>query len=378
MNELKQFLGPVFFGNTLWQWTIAGAVALAVLVALWFVRQLIRSQYKRLAATPETELMEMPLKVVSRTTSGFILIAGVFAGLQIVVLPPRLGKAALTIFTIAAFWQIGLWASTAVLASLERRAQREMTVNRAAAGTIGILSFMARVTIWALVLMLTLDNLGIEIKPLLAGMGIGGIAVALAAQNVLGDLFASLAITLDRPFVVGDALSVDTFSGTVEYIGVKSTRLRGTDGEQIIMPNANLMSSRMRNNSRLRERRVAFTISLNQETPPAKLAKIPSLFRSFIEAEQNTRFDRSHFAKITATSFDFETVYVVTTSDYGRYMDIQQAVNLKILEALARDGIMLAAPVQTLRLDRGGDDAVLVRRPDDDRDPSDGSRPTPG
>jgi small-conductance mechanosensitive channel len=362
MNELKEFLDPIFFGNTLWQWTIAGAVALGVLIVLWFVRSMIRSQYKRFAATPEAELMEMPLKVASRTTALFILIAGIFAGLQVVELPEKLYKAALTIFTIAAFWQIGLWASTAVIASLERRAQREMTVNRAAAGTIGILSFMARVTIWALVLMLTLDNLGIQIKPLLAGMGIGGIAVALAAQNVLGDLFASLAITLDRPFVVGDALTVDTFSGTVEYIGVKSTRLRGTDGEQIIMPNSNLMSSRMRNNSRLRERRVAFTISLSHETRPDELAKIPAVFRSFIEAEKNTRFDRSHFARITATSFDFETVYFVTTSDYGRYMDIQQSINIKILEALAQDGIMLAAPIQTLRLDRGAEfDSTLAR-----------------
>jgi small-conductance mechanosensitive channel len=353
MDELRQILDPIFFGNTLWRWTIAGLIALGVIAALWFVRQLIAAQYKRLAATPETELMELPLKVASRTTLLFLLITGLFAGLQAVVLPDTLARLALTIFTIAAFWQAGLWATTAVLASLERRAQREMTVNRAAVGTLGILGFMARVTIWALVLMLTLDNLGIEIKPLIASLGIGGIAVALAAQNVLGDLFASLAITLDRPFVVGDALAVDNFSGTVEYIGVKSTRLRGTDGEQIIIPNSNLMSSRMRNHSRLRERRVLLTISLSQESPPAKLAKIPAMLRGFIEAEKDTRFDRSHFAKITPTSFDVETVYFVTTSNYARYMDIQQAINLKILEALAADGIMLATPMQTLRLERG-------------------------
>lgn len=353
MEDIKEFLDPTFLGNTLWHWTIAGTVAVCVAAILWFVRGLARRQYAKLAATPENELLELPLKVASRTATLFILIAALFAGLQTVQLPARLFAAALTIFTIAAFWQTGLWATTAVLASLDRRANREMAVNRAAAGTIGILGFMARVTIWAIVLMLTLDNLGIEIKPLLASLGIGGIAVALAAQNVLGDLFASLAITLDRPFVVGDALAVDGFSGTVEYIGVKSTRLRGTDGEQIIMPNSNLMSSRMRNHSRLRERRVAFTLSLNQETPPAKLAKIPALLRSLIQEQPDTRFDRSHFAKITATSFDFETVYFVTTNEYARYMDIQQTINLKLLEALEADEIAFASPVQTLRLDRG-------------------------
>jgi len=352
MNEIAEFLDPTFFGNTLWRWTIAGSIALGVFALLWFVRRVMRSQYKRLAATPEDELLELPLKVASRTATLFILLAAVFAGIQAVELPPKLFRSVLTLFTIAAFWQIGLWATTAVLASLDRRARREMQVNRAAAGTIGILGFIARVTIWALVLMLTLDNLGIEIKPLLASLGIGGIAVALAAQNVLGDLFASLAITLDRPFVVGDSVGVDNFSGTVEYIGVKSTRLRGTDGEQIIMPNANLMSSRMRNHSRLRERRVVLSISLDQSTPTTKLAKIPPLLRTLIESQQNTRFDRAHFAKITATSFDFEAVYFVTVSDYGRYMDIQQTINLKLLEALEADGVSFSHPTQTLRLER--------------------------
>jgi small-conductance mechanosensitive channel len=359
MDDLKALLDPTFFGNTLWKWTIAGVLAFAVLAVLWLVRRVLSAQYARLASTPQEELLELPLKVASRTTTLFILVVALYAGLQAIVLPAKLAKLALTVFTIAAFWQAGLWGTTAVLASLERKAQREMTVNRAAVGTLGILGFMARVTIWSLVLMLTLDNLGIEIKPLLASLGIGGIAVALAAQNVLGDLFASLAITLDRPFIVGDALAVDNFSGTVEYIGVKSTRLRGTDGEQIIMPNSNLMSSRMRNHSRLRERRVALTLSLSQETPPAKLAKIPGVLRGLIEEQENTRFDRAHFAKITATSFDFEAVYFVTVPDYARHMDIQQTINLKLLEMLEAEQISFAHPTQTLRLDRTGVESEL-------------------
>ena len=351
MNDFKAWLDPVFFGNTLWQWTLAGLIALVLFAALLFIRRLVRSQYERLAATPQAEIMELPLKVISRTTVLFVLIASLFAGLQAIALPPKLSTLAVTVFTISAFWQAGLWATTAVLASLERRAQREMTVNRAAVGTLGIIGFIARVTIWAFVLLLTLDNLGIEIKPLLAGLGIGGIAVALAVQNVLGDLFASLAITLDRPFVVGDALAVDEFSGTVEYIGVKSTRLRSLSGEQIIMPNSNLMSSRMRNYSRLNERRVVLMISVSHDTEVAKLSKIPALVRSLIEEQQNTRFDRSHFAKIGTGSFDFEAVYFVTTSDYARHMDIQQTIILKLLESFERDGIQIADPRQRLSLD---------------------------
>ena len=211
---------------------------------------------------------------------------------------------------------------------------------------------MARLTIWAFVLLLTLDNLGIQIKPLLAGLGIGGIAVALAAQNILGDLFASLSITLDRPFVLGDTLQVDDFVGTVEYIGVKSTRLRSVNSEQIIMPNSKLLASNIRNLTRATERRVVFTISVGQETPPAQLQKIPGLIRSLIESHSDVRFDRSHFAKITAASFDFEAVYVVKTTDYARHMDILQDINLRLVEAFEKDGIAFAYPVQRLYLEQ--------------------------
>jgi small-conductance mechanosensitive channel len=262
------------------------------------------------------------------------------------------GRVVITLFTIAAFWQLGLWATTAVLATLARKQHRALAVDRAAAGSLSIIGFIAKLTIWSLVLLLTLSNLGIEIQPLLAGLGIGGIAVALAAQNILGDLFASLSITLDRPFVLGDTLQVDDFSGTVEYIGVKSTRLRSVNGEQIIMPNSNLVASRVRNLTRATDRRVVFTVGVGQETPLAELQKIPGLIRSLIEAHPDVRFDRSHFAKISAASFDFEAVYVVKTTDYARHMDILQEINLRLVEAFEKQGVAFAHPVQRLYLEQ--------------------------
>jgi small-conductance mechanosensitive channel len=282
----------------------------------------------------------------------FLLFAALFSALQTVQLPPKVARLVVTAFTIGSFWQAGLWATTAVLAALERRQRGAFAADRATAGTLGIIGALARGTIWALVLMLTLDNVGIEIKPLLAGLGIGGIAVALAAQNILGDLFASLSITLDKPFVVGDALQIDDFSGTVEYIGIKSTRLRSVNGEQIIIPNSNLLSSRLRNNSRLQERRVVLTISVGTETGREQLAKIPGIIRRLIESHsQHVRFDRSHFARISATSFDFESVYFVRTPDYNLHMDILQDINLRLVEALDGEGISLARPPQKLVLE---------------------------
>jgi small-conductance mechanosensitive channel len=204
------------------------------------------------------------------------------------------------------------------------------------------------VAIWAMVLMLTLDNLGIDITALVAGLGIGGIAVALAVQNVLGDLFASLSITLDRPFVVGDFLIVGDFMGSVEYIGIKSTRLRSLGGEQIIISNSDLLSSRVRNYGRMLERRVVFVTSVTYETPIEKVEKIPVLIREIVEAQSNTRFDRCHFAKHAAASLDFETVYYVLTGDYNQYMDIQQAINLRLHRELMTLGIEFAYPTQKL------------------------------
>src|SRR5689334_2406292 len=219
MTQLKELFDWSFFDNPAWRWMVAGAVALGILFVLLVVRRVARKQYERLAATPRDELLEIPLHVASRTASAFLLIAAFFVGLETLQLPDKATRVLVTVFTVATCWQVGLWATTAVLALLDRKERRTLATDRAAAGSLGIIGFMARLTIWALVLLLTLDNLGIEIKPLLAGLGIGGIAVALAAQNILGDLFASLSITLDRPFVLGDNLQIDDFSGTVEYIG---------------------------------------------------------------------------------------------------------------------------------------------------------------
>ena len=352
MTELKELFDWSFFNNPAWRWMVAGAVALGVLFVLLVLRRIASKQYARLAATPQDEFLEIPLHVASRTAGLFLLIAAVFVGLETLELPDKATRVLITLFTIASCWQLGLWATTAVLAVLDRKQRRTLATDRAAAGSLGIIGFMARLTIWALVLLLTLDNLGIEIKPLLAGLGIGGIAVALAAQNILGDLFASLSITLDRPFVLGDSLQIDDFNGTVEYIGVKSTRLRSLSGELIIIPNSNLVASRVRNNTRATERRVVFTISVGQETPLAQLQKIPGLIRSLIEAYPDVRFDRSHFAKIAAASFDFEAVYIVRSTDYNRHMDILQEINLRLVDAFEKEGIAFAYPVQRLYLEQ--------------------------
>lgn len=351
MFELPDILGHTYFGNTVWAWTIAAAVATVVLLILLMTRRLFRAYYARLAATPNLEIVELPVRVVSRTTVLFMSTLAVFVGAHTLALTPQASRLLWTIVTISTFWQAGLWASTAAMTWLDHKRRTKLAVDRAAVGTLGILSFITRALIWALVLLLTLDNLGVNITALVAGLGIGGIAVALAVQNVLSDLLASLSITLDRPFVVGDALGLDDFSGTVEYIGVKSTRLRSTNGEQIIIPNSNLLSSRIRNYSRMQQRRVLFTLSLAYDTPKAQLAALPEVLKAIIEAEPDVRFDRAHFFRFGTASLDFEVVYFVRTADYTVHMDAQQRILLNIMEHLEREGIRFAYPTQRLLLE---------------------------
>jgi small-conductance mechanosensitive channel len=195
--------------------------------------------------------------------------------------------------------------------------------------------------------LLALDNLGVQIKPLLAGLGIGGIALALAVQTVLADLLASLSIALDKPFGLGDYLTLDTVEGSVEHIGIKSTRLRSLEGEQIVLSNSDILKSRVRNYGRMRERRALFTLGVDYDTPVAQLAAIPRAVREIIEATPDTRFDRCHLMRCGDRALQFEVVYYVTKADYNLYADTQQRINLRILERFRAMEVSFAAALPT-------------------------------
>jgi len=195
-----------------------------------------------------------------------------------------------------------------------------------------------------------LDNLGVNITTLIASLGIGGIAVALALQNILGDIFSSLSIVLDKPFVIGDFIVVDEAVGTVEYVGLKTTRLRSLGGEQIIFSNSDLLKSRIRNYQHMQTRRIAFTIGVAYETTAEQLAAIPSMIRGIDGRQANTSFDRAHFKEFTASALNFEVVYNVASADYNVYMDIQQAINLALFQRFAVESIKFATPTHTAHL----------------------------
>lgn len=352
MVGLEGFFALPIFRNSLLQWAIAASLAAGLFLLLLTARRLVRRYHLKLKQTDEIELIEVPVQVLSGTSAAFFLTVSLFAGLGTLEMSEGTAKVLASAVTIALFMQVGSWAATTTGILLERRRRRVIETDRAVASSLGIIGFLLRAVVWSVILLLMLDNLGVDVTALVAGLGIGGVAIALASQNILGDLFASLSITFDRPFVIGDFLIVDDFMGSVEFIGVKSTRLRSLSGEQIIMSNADLLKSRVRNYGRMAERRVVFTLNVAYDTPLELLERIPGVIREAIVAQSGTRFDRSHFSQHGASSLDFESVYYVLSPDYNRYMDTQQAVNLRVHREFAQLGVEFAYPTQTLYLAR--------------------------
>jgi small-conductance mechanosensitive channel len=343
-----QFLDARFLGNSVRQWAIAAAVLIVVVVGLRVAIRVVVGRLSALAKRTTTEWDDFVTGALAKTKMLFLLIVGIFAASLVLSLPDRASNGIRQVVVIALLVQAGLWLGVILTRWLESYRKREMQQDPATATTVSALGFVGKVLLWTAVLLLALDNLGINITTLVAGLGVGGIAVALALQNVLGDLFASLSIVLDKPFVLGDFLIIDDHLGNVEYIGLKTTRLRSLWGEQLIFSNSDLLKSRVRNFGRMYQRRIVFSLGVTYQTPRAKLAAIPGIIREAIEAQDKTRFDRAHFKAYGDFALDFEAVYYVTVPDYNTYMDIQQAINLRIHERFEQEQIEFAYPTQTL------------------------------
>jgi small-conductance mechanosensitive channel len=326
---------------------IALGIAAGVFLALLSLREIVVRRLAKRAERSPNGFDDLVVGLGRRTQIVVIVVAALYAGSLYVTLRPRQEQILSGAAELAVFLQIALWASVAIDFWLARQRLR-MDHDATSVALAGVLRFVAKLTLWTLLLLVALDNVGVNVTALITGLGVGGVAVALALQNVLGDLLASLSIVLDKPFVLGDAITVDTLSGTVESIGLKTTRLRAVSGEQLVFANSDLLKSRIHNWKRLAERRVLLTFGVPYDTPPDVVERIPGMVRALVEAQELTRFERAHFKGFGASSLDFEAVYWILTPDYRLYMDRQQAVDLGLLRAFEREGIDFASGSQTL------------------------------
>jgi hypothetical protein len=305
---------------------LAGALTIvAIKIGLRFIVQRLRA----LSARTHTAVDDGLVSVLERTNSVLIWVVGLLVGLNMLPLEDRWHDRVSQLWFAVVALQIGLWVQQAVA--------QVLTAHQLRHGGNGAL-------------LAVLSNLGVNITAFVASLGIGGIAVALAVQNILGDLFASLAIAVDKPFEVGDSITVGDVTGTVERVGLKTTRIRSLGGEQIVMSNAELLKRTVANFKRLQTRRVVFNFGITYDASPEDVAAVPAMLREIIEADPKLDFVRAHFKSFGESSLDFEVVYRVNDPDFDVYMDRREALNLALMRALRERGIQFAFPTRTVNI----------------------------
>ena len=341
----------LLLGNSVTEWLIAGLIGVAVWTGLWILRKLIASRYKGYASARNPTAIRLIAYLIGNTKQILFLAIALDAAQGTLSFPPRIQHIVSNIVLLLILVQVGLWAGRTLRFYLATK-EAERGADQVFAGSLDIINFVSGMLIWSLLILVALDNFGVNITALLAGLGVGGVAVALALQNVLGDLFASLSIALDKPFVVGDSLTIDTFVGKVEHIGIKTTRLRSESGEQIILSNADILKSRVRNYGRAPELRALATLRVAYSTPLEKIKAIPALLESVVREHEHARFERCHLKTLGDSSLLFELSYFVRQPSANPLLDLQQAVNYRILDAFKGLGVEFAYPAQFVVLDR--------------------------
>ena len=343
---------------------LAASIAGGLLVLIWLVQTLAKRRLRNVQATA-TDVDDFLLDVTHRTKLALLLLPAIFLGARALELPVDLRRLLRIGASLSFIAQSALWATGVIDFWLRRYRRLRFDGDPAAAMTVNLFRGAGIAAVWIVAATVALANLNVEVTPLIASLGIGGVAVALALQNILGDLFASLSIVIDKPFVLGDKISVGDDSGTgvaftrnpksgargdsgtVEHIGLKTTRVRSVGGEQLVFSNGDLLKSRIRNFKRMTERRSFTKLNVAPETAPDTLARIPALLRAAVEKQKETRFERAHLTALTETGSCFELVYYVPSADYTTFLDVQQAVYLDILRTFATERIELAHPLPT-------------------------------
>ncbi|HYF32937.1 MAG TPA: mechanosensitive ion channel family protein [Chitinophagaceae bacterium] len=343
----------IYFHNSVRNWAIALSLIIGLLLLIRIFRTIILKRMKAWSERTESQLDDFAVRLISRAVLPLAYLASVYAGFYYLGFPPRIERVINVAFLVAGTFFVLKLISGFVHFFLYRAISHHE--NREAKGKQlrGIL-FVINVVVWILGLVFLISNLGYDITAVITGLGVGGIAIALASQVVLGDLFSYFVIFFDRPFEIGDYITVDDKNGTVEYIGIKTTRLRTLSGEQLIVSNTNLTNARVHNFKRMDTRRIQFTLGVTYETSVEKLKRIPEIVQQIITSTPDLRYDRGHFSGYGAFSLNFEFVYFVNTPDYNLYMDRQQSIYFAIFEAFAKEGIEFAYPTQQLLVDIQG------------------------
>ncbi|MDC0897158.1 mechanosensitive ion channel family protein [Desulfobacterota bacterium] len=339
--------------NYVWEWILAIVITLTIYAFLVFIKKIAEKRLKTFAQKTSTNLDDYLLKMLSSISKIFIFLSAINIGSNIVTLNENVNSVLGHAFLLILFWQITRWI-VLVTNIIFTRYKKIKETNNDMHGVTAIngLTAISKFIIWLIFLMLAMDNLGVDITALVAGLGIGGLAIALAAQSILGDLFASLTIMIDKPIAIGDYVVVDNFMGNVKAIGIKSTKLESLTGEEIIISNSDLLNSRLRNyhQSRMKKRRSSMKIGIVYETNSNDLKRIQEILREIVKSNPKTEYIRAIFTNFGDFSLDFELTYNVLSPDYETLTEINHEIRLKIFETFEKEGLKFAYPTRTVHL----------------------------
>ena len=336
----------LFTDRTMWmQLGILLAVTLGIYLLLTVAMRVLSRQLMQRNEKSHSRAFYFASAMVARTSRLLLFAFALMIGLKAVELSPRWESAMSHGWFIVLAFQIALWADHAMqlwTTTLNRDGKTRNPV------TTTLLGIIMRLVIWTVMLLSILANLGVDITAMIASLGVGGIAIALAVQTLLSDMFASMSIGIDKPFEIGDFVVFGDIAGTIEHIGLKTTRIRALSGEQIVIANAELLAQIVHNYKRMDTRRIVFTFGISPQTPVAKVRQVSAEVKRIIEGMGTTQYDRAHFFAFNESQLTFEVVHIMQTPGYNDYMDTQQEINLQLLETLREMEVRLAFPIRKL------------------------------
>jgi small-conductance mechanosensitive channel len=340
----------VWAGNTLGEYAIAGAVLILGLIVLKYVQWFILRILKKGAQHTKTDIDDTLVEIIGSIKPPFYSFLALYVAVRTLALSDIVARIFTVVLIVWIAYQVVLALQILIDYVLKKKFDSESDAG--AQGAVLFMSGLFKGVLWGIALIMVLGNLGVDVTSLIAGLGIGGIAIAFALQNILSDLFSSFVIHFDKPFVIGDFIIVGEHMGTVERIGIKTTRIRALQGEEIVISNQELTSARVQNFKKMEERRIVFHLGVTYDTDPKVMEQIPDMVKSAIDPIEGTRFDRCHFQTFADSALVFETVYYVASGDYAQYMDIQQNINMDILKSFNDEGIDFAFPTQTIHIEK--------------------------
>lgn len=349
---INDFFQQTYFQNRVIDYIIAISIFILLVISIQIIKSILLRLLKTWAKKTTTTIDDKFVKALEQKIKPFlnlIYFGAFYISIKRLTMDSQIERF-FNIFVIVLLTFFGIrFLLSITIYGLETywvKKEKDKAKKQALKGIITII----KIIVWSIVLIILLDNLGIKISALVAGLGIGGIAIALAAQSVLGDLFSYFIIFFDRPFEIDDFIVIGDYKGTVEHIGLKTTRLHSLGGEQLIFSNQDLTNSRISNYKRMDRRRIVFQFGVIYQTTLTQLKKIPQIVEEIITQIPETTFDRAHFASYADFSLNFEVAYYINNSDYKKYMDIQQEINFQLKETFEKQKIEFAYPTQTVFL----------------------------